>query len=190
MPPSQLGPDSYFGNTPTVFTATIGGATHHLVGVANKNGVYYALDEANIAQGPVWQDTIAIAGQDPEAGQGSISPSAWDGNQLYLGGGNTTINGGFCQGEVRAVNPSTGSYIWQTCFNEGPVIGAVSAVPGVVVVGEGNVLVLMNASNGNVLSKQFDSGTSSNKYYGGPSIFNGVVYIGNEDGNCYAYGNA
>ncbi len=189
VPASQLGPDSDFGNTPTVFTATIGGTTHRLVGVANKNGVYYALDEANIAQGPVWQHTIAVSGQDPEAGQGSISPSAWDGNHLYLGGGNTTINGQFCQGAVRAVNPATGANIWQTCFNEGAVIGAVTVVPGVVAVGEGNVLALMNASNGNVLAKRFDSGTSSNKYYGGPSIFNGVAYIGNEDGNFYAYGN-
>ena len=45
--------DSDFGDTPTIFTATIGGTTHRLIGVTNKNGVYYALDEANIAQGPV-----------------------------------------------------------------------------------------------------------------------------------------
>src|ERR1700694_4509156 len=31
VPSSQIGPDSDFGNTPTVFTATIGGTTHRLV---------------------------------------------------------------------------------------------------------------------------------------------------------------
>ena len=187
VPASQLGPDSDFGDTPTVFTATIGGTAHRLVGVANKNGVYYALDEANMSKGPVWQDTIAIGGQGPAGGQGSISPSAWDGTNLYVAGGNTNINGQFCQGAVRAVNPASGSFIWQTCLNDGPVLGPVSEVPGVIAVSEGPVLAILTASSGNIIKSLHDTMSSNNQYYGGPSIFNGFIYIGNEDGNFYAY---
>lgn len=189
VPSNQQVSDGDFGDTPTIFTATLNGTTHRLIGVANKNGIYYALDEANIAAGPVWEDSIAIPGSGPEGGQGSISPSAWDGTTLYVAGGNTTISGQNCQGALRAVNPATGAYIWQACFMDGPVLGAVTAVPGVIALGEGNALVLVNASNGQTLFKQWDTTTSGQShYYGGPAIANGVVYIGNQDGNFFAYG--
>jgi len=188
VPSFQQVSDGDFGSTPTIFTATIGGTLHRLVGVANKNGIYYAFDEANISQGPVWKDKIAIGGSGPEGGQGSISPSAWDGTNLYIAGGNTTIGGQNCQGGLRAVNPATGAFTWQSCMTDGPVLGAVSAVPGVVAVGEGTALVLVAASDGHTLFKKWDTSTTSNQYYGAPSIANGVVYIGNEDGNFHAYG--
>ncbi len=189
IPASKQISDGDFGNTPTVFTATISGNVHRLVGVANKNGTYYALDEANIAAGPVWQDSIAIPGAGPEFGQGSISPSAWDGTNLYVAGGNTTINGSSCQGGLRAVNPATGVFIWQACMTDGPILGAVTAVAGVVAVTEGNGLVLVAASDGHTLFKKQDTSTSgSSQYYGGPAIANGVVYAGNEDGNFFAFG--
>ena len=189
VPSSQQVSDGDFGDTPTIFTATLNGTTHRLIGVANKNGRYYALDEANIAAGPVWQDSIAVPGSGPEGGQGSISPSAWDGTNLYVAGGNTTINGQNCQGGLRAVNPATGAYTWQTCLMDGPVLGAVSEVPGVIALGEGNALVLLNASNGQTLFKKWDTLTSGQShYYGGPAIANGTVYIGNEDGNFFVYG--
>lgn len=189
VPGSQRISDGDFGDTPTIFTATIGGSTHRLVGVANKNGIYYALDEANLAAGPVWEDTIAVGGAGPESGQGSIAPSAWDGTNLYIAGGNTTINGQSCQGGLRAVNPVNGAFVWQACMTDGPVLGAVAAVPGVVAVTEGNGLALVAASNGHTLFKKQDTATSgSSQYYGGPAIANGVVYAGNEDGNFFAFG--
>ncbi len=189
VPSSQQISDGDFGDTPTIFTATLNGTTHRLIGVANKNGIYYALDEANIAAGPVWKDSLAVPGSGPEAGQGSISPSAWDGTHLFVAGGNTTINGQNCQGGLREVNPATGAFIWQTCFMDGPVLGSVTEVPGVIALGEGDALVLLNASNGQTLFKKWDTTTSGlSNYYGGPAIANGTVYIGNEDGNFYAYG--
>jgi hypothetical protein len=187
VPAAQLGPDSDFGSTPTLFPATIGGAVHHLVGAANKNGIYYALDEANINNGPVWTAQIAVGGPGPESGDGSISPSAWDGTTLYVGGGNTTIGGQSCQGGLRALNPATGAFIWERCMTDGPVMGSVTVVPGVVAVGEGTALWLMATSDGHDLFKTWDLTTNS-KYYAGPTIANGVVYIANKDGNLYAYG--
>ncbi|TMB86666.1 MAG: hypothetical protein E6J45_13520 [Chloroflexi bacterium] len=186
VPASQQTPDGDFGSTPTVFPATINGSVHSLVGVANKNGIYYAFDDANIGAGPVWQDQIAVGGDSPQSGLGSISPSAWDGSHLYIAGGNTTINSVSCKGALRATNPANGSYVWQDCLSDGPVLAPVSAVPGVLAVAEGDSLELVSASNGSVLFKAAD--TSSSQYYGGPAIANGAVYIGTQSGNFHAYG--
>ena len=72
-------------------------------------------------------------------------------------------------------------------MTDGPVIGATTAVPGVVAVGEGNTLRLVATSDGHDLFSASD--TSSNSMYDdGPCISNGVLYIGNVDGNFYAYG--
>jgi outer membrane protein assembly factor BamB len=187
IPPAQQGTDSDFGSTPTLFTATIGGTLHHLLGVANKNGTYYAFDEANIAQGPVWTVTLAQGGPGPESGDGSISPSAWDGTTLYVGGGRTTINGQNCQGGLRALNPATGAVLWAQCMTDGPIIGAVTAVPGVVAVAEGTALWLMATSDGHSLFKTWDTSNGS-LYYAAPTIANGVVYTANKNGKFSAYG--
>jgi len=113
VPPAQQDGDLDFGSTPTLFTATIGGRAHRMLGAASKNGIYYAFDEANISAGPVWTVTIARSGFAPQFGDGSISPSAWDGTNLYVGGGNTTIDGQGCSSSLRALNPATGAIIWQ-----------------------------------------------------------------------------
>ncbi len=187
VPPAARVSDGDFGSTPTLFTATIGGAVHTLLGVANKNGVYYAFDEAQISKGPVWQVAIAVGGDAPQSGTGSISPSAWDGTTLYVAGGNTTINGQRCQGGVRALNPVTGAFKWESCLQDGFVLGAVAAVPGVVAVGTGNALVLLAASDGHALAKMQDTSSGFNAFYGGPAIADGVVYIGNANGVLHAY---
>ncbi len=72
-------------------------------------------------------------------------------------------------------------------MNDGPVLGAVSAVPGVVVVGEGPDLVLVAANTGNTLFTYSDINTGST-FYGAASISNGVLYVGNMDGILYAFG--
>jgi hypothetical protein len=93
IPPAQQVSDGDFGSTPTLFTATIGGTLHTLVGVASKNRKYYAFERSAIGSGPVWQATVAAGGDCPQCGTGSISPSAWDGTTLYVAGGGTRISG-------------------------------------------------------------------------------------------------
>ncbi len=131
VPSSQQGSDSDFGTTPTFFNAVINGKSAKLVGAANKNGIFYTFKRDALGNGPIWEDTIAIGGDCPQCGNGSISPAAWNGSTLYAAGGNTTIKGKSCAGSVRAINPATGAYIWQACFTDGPIIAAVSGVPGV-----------------------------------------------------------
>jgi outer membrane protein assembly factor BamB len=179
--------DSDFGATPTLFAAKVGGRFRRLVGVANKNGIFYAFDEADIGSGPVWQVQLAASGTSPESGAGSISSAAWDGSTLYVAGGTTTIAGQACQGSVRALDPATGVAVWQSCLHEGFVLGAVAAAPGIVAVGAGKTLVILAASDGGVLARTLDSDGGFNIFYGGAAIANGVVYIGNANGTLLAY---
>jgi outer membrane protein assembly factor BamB len=163
-----------------------------LVGIGHKNGKFYAFDRANVGKGPIWTDQVAQGGVGPEFGDGTISPAAWDNQRLYIAGGKTTIHGQACQGSLRAVNPATGAYIWEKCMMDGPVLGAVSVVPGVAAVGEGTGLVLVATADGSTLFAAWDH--SSNSQYYGPAtishgvLYNGVLYIGNKDGKLYAYG--
>jgi polyvinyl alcohol dehydrogenase (cytochrome) len=187
VPPVQRTKDSDFGSTPTLFQATIGGTLHKLVGVANKNGIFYAFDRSSLRSGPVWQATVANPGPCAECGDGSISPGAWDGSVLYAAGGTTTINGSSCKGSLRAINPANGSFIWEHCFNEGPVLAAVTVVPGVVVAGEGTDMVVIATATGQTLFTYLDANSNS-RFFGAASISNGVLYIGNRDRNFYAFG--
>lgn len=187
LPSAERVPDSDFGTTPTLFHATINGVSHELVGMQNKNGKYYTFDRANIGTGPLWRATIAVGGACPQCGQGGISPSAWDGKTLYVAGGNTTINGSSCQGSLRALNPATGAFLWEHCLSSGPVLGAVTAVPGVLAVGQGTYLMVVAASTGQTLFRYQDTNSGS-LYYGAASISNGVLYIGNQDGLLSAFG--
>jgi polyvinyl alcohol dehydrogenase (cytochrome) len=184
VPPSQHTPDGDFGATPTLFSATINGKGRSLVGVANKNGLYYAFDRLNIHVGPVWTKRVAVAGDCPQCGAGSISPSAYDGSRLYVAGGNTTINGAACKGSLRALSPATGAFNWQHCMQSGPVLSAVPKVPGVAVIGESTWIIVVATSNGQTLFRFQDKNGS---FHGAAAISNGVLYQGNRDGTLYAF---
>ena len=186
VPRSQHGRDSDFGATPTLFTASIGGRTRAMVGLSNKNGVYYAFNRARIWAGPVWRARIASPGSCPECGHGDISASAWDGRRLYIAGGNVTINGTKCRGTLRAVRPATGRPIWRRCLRSGPVLGAVTAVRGVIVIGTGSRLLAVNARTGATLF-QFKDTTKGSLFWSSASFASGTLYVGNQDGRLYAF---
>lgn len=187
VPQAQLGDDSDFGSTPTLFTATINGVTRSMIGVPNKNGYYYALDRTNLSGGPIWSDIIAVGGDCPDCGNGSISPSAWDGATLYIAGGNTTIGGAAYTGSVRAVNPATGAYLWEQGFTTGPVLGAVDTSPGLVIVGAKTTIEVLDAASGAPLYQFADTGQNS-YFFAAPTVYGGMLYAANDDGNLYAFG--
>ena len=186
VPPSQHGRDSDFGATPTLFTANIGGKTRTMLGLSNKNGLYYAFFRGHIDNGPVWRIRIADPGQCPECGTGAISPSAWDRRSLYIAGGQITINGTRCLGTLRAVRPATGKLIWRRCLPFGTILGAVTAVPGVVVIGTGSHVLAVSARTGATLFR-FNDVTRGSRFLGPASFSNGTMYIGNQDGRLYAF---
>jgi outer membrane protein assembly factor BamB len=168
--------DSDFGSTPVLFTATIAGQHRQLVGSVNKNGIFYAWDRANVGAGPVWQSTIAKPGG---PATGSIVSAAWDGTNLYTGGGvaSTLINGVSCSGSnngtINALNPATGAFVWRTCQASNMYAG-ITEVPGVLVEGlnSGDVLFLSTAT-GHTL---FDYKAPSLPR-GESLVSNGVVYV-------------
>jgi outer membrane protein assembly factor BamB len=186
VPAAQHGADSDFGSTPTLFSASVSGVVEKMVGIQNKNGTYYAFNRASLSGGPVWQDQIADGGDCPQCGTGAdISPSAYDGKHLFVAGEKTTISGTACAGSIRALKPGTGAALWADCL-QSPVLGAVTAVPGVVFVGAGETVYALDASTGATLWSYEDSASGSD-FWGAMTIANGVVYAGNQDGNLYAF---
>jgi outer membrane protein assembly factor BamB len=187
MPASLLeSKDSDFGSTPTLFTATISGGVHRMVGVPNKDGLYYAFDRSAISKGPLWHKRISVGGECPQCGKADISPSAWDGHHLFVGGGKTTIRGVTCAGSILELQPSTGKTAWRDCLQSGPVLGAVTEVPGVAFVSAGNTAYAVRTSTGAILWRYRDTASGSN-FWGAPAISHGHVYFGNQDSNLYAF---
>lgn len=192
VPAAEQVVDSDFGSTPTLFKGTVwkGGPLRGLVGVANKNGTYYVFDRANLHQGPMARVSIAKPAEDPFLG-GSISPSAWDGKRLYVAGGPAKVGFVNAKGSLRALDPNNlGKPIWSLAMTDGPVLAAVTAAPGIVVVGEGRYTVVVNSATGGTIAMLPVKGyLSSNPatFFGAPTISHGVLYEGDTHGLMYAY---
>jgi hypothetical protein len=167
--------DSDFGSTPNLFTTAQGVP---MVGVANKNGTYYAFRRDALGDGPVWQDPIAD-GTVP-----LLSPAAVGFASLLIASSHTTIGGVACNGGLRGVDPATGAYRWQLCLTNG-VQGAVSMAPGIVVLGVGPRLMVVSTS-GKILFRYFDPASAS-VFKGAASIADGRIFMGNADGIFYAF---
>jgi polyvinyl alcohol dehydrogenase (cytochrome) len=177
--------DPDFGTTPTLFTATINNQPRQLVGAANKDGIFYAWDRTPNAQQQltlVWQTTVGTASASPSTG--SIVSAAWDGTELYVGGGNVTINGTSCTGNIDALDPATGAYIWQSCLTS-HVLAGITEVPGLIVIGTtgGNLLVIATSNGAQLFSYRAASGIQ-----GESTVSNGIVYIPVGNGTLVALG--
>ena len=183
VPVTERGKDSDFGSTPTLFNATISGANHQMVGLLNKNGIYYALDRTNVKAGPLWKKTIAVAGR---GSKNSFSSSAWDGTHLYTGAAGTMINGQKCGGSLRALDPTTGNYLWEYCAS-GRVIGALTVTSSLLMAGTNTDFVIVDVTSGKQLYS-FHDGKAASLFWGAPTISNGVIYVGNKNGYLYAFG--
>jgi outer membrane protein assembly factor BamB len=172
--------DADWGTTPTLFTDAGG---RPLLAVGHKEGSVYALDRANLAAGPVWERQIAAGGSCPTCGQGTIAPSAFGQGRLYVGGGQTTIGGHTVPGAVRALDPATGNVLWEHA-TPGPVIAALSYGNGVVAVGGGETLQLLDAGTGRAV---FQAVTGA-PIDGAPSIAGTQVFVGSTDHRLYTFG--
>ncbi len=182
VPRSQRTVDPDFGATVTLFSARSGGQTRNLLGVVNKNGIYYAFARDQLSSGPVWQQRIANGGPDPEGGSADISPAAFANHTLFVAGSTTTIQSVTCPGTIAAVRPADGHVLWQDCLSDGPILGAVTAVPGVVTVGAGSNILLIDAKTGAILL----SYATAAPVLGAASVANGVLYQGDSGGTLYA----
>src|SRR5207245_11036306 len=94
-----------------------------LVGACDKNGKFYALRRSALAAGPIWRFQIGqSSSQIPEC----IAGAAFDGSRLYVGGNTTTVAGTTYPGSVRALDPATGTPIWEVGLPAN-VLGSLSA---------------------------------------------------------------
>jgi outer membrane protein assembly factor BamB len=179
LPANQRTTDSDWGTTPTIFSD----GTRNLVGAINKNGFVYALDRSNLSAGPVWTAQVAIAGQCPTCGDGSVSSMAFAAGTLFAAGGHTTVGGVNYNGSVRAIDPATGNFRWEHGAS-GVVIPALAYDNGLVIDGAGSTLEVLNAGNGSRLYS-FRAGSV---FYGAPSVASGQIFAGSFDKNVYAFG--
>jgi PKD repeat protein len=188
VPSTQHGSDSDFGGSPTLFTAAIGGAATAMVGACNKNGVYYAFRQGNLAAGPVWSDAI---GAQYTSGPQCDAAGIWDGTHLYIAGNQTTINGVSYPGSIQMVNPATGAPIWQRGLI-GPPIGSPtmdgSGVIGVTQYGYGTTaksyaLVLINAATGAELNS-----INIGPDFGQPVFADNKVFVPSQNRGLIVYG--
>jgi hypothetical protein len=181
-----------FGSAPTLFTGSVtpGGPLRNLVGVANKNGIFYVFDRSNLSQGPVARVQVANSSANPFAG-GSISPASWDGQRVYVAGAGTTINGVTHLGSLRALDPNNlATPLWTLPVDDGPVLAPVTSAPGLAVVGAGAYTDVVRTSDGTIITKLPVSSLGTAKpagIVGGASIAHGVIYQGDSNGVLYAY---
>ena len=134
VPFAEQALDADFGATPTLCAAD-GGA--HVLGVANKNGIFYAFD--TLAPGhPIWQKLLAEGGGGPELAQGSISSAACAGGVFYVGAGRPpaaeTACAGF-NGQVWALYAASGTPRWAGPRCTSLVMGPVSAAGSMLMYG-------------------------------------------------------
>ncbi len=179
LPRNQAGLDTDWGTTPTLMTDKNG---RLLLAAANKNGVLYAFDRTNLAAGPVWQRTIAVGGDCPPCGDGSIASGTFANGTLYYAGGNTVINGTGYRGAVRAIDPATGAVLWEHGSDQA-VIPAIAYDNGLVFDAAGPVLEVLDAATGHSL---YVYGTGGGAIYSAPAISGGILYFGASDSNLYA----
>jgi outer membrane protein assembly factor BamB len=168
----------------------VGGVSTKLVAACNKNGLFYAWRQTNLAAGPVWQRRV---GQSAAAGGSCLTSAAYDSSsqRLFVGANQTTIGGQTVPGSIRALNPSTGAVLWGQplgCRVTGSptLAGAthVLAVPLYACSGTAHPgVALFNATTGAPLRTL----TAAANVFAQPIMAEGHLYIADESGTLSAY---
>jgi outer membrane protein assembly factor BamB len=163
IPVSDVTTDSDFGGSPVLF----GG----YVGACNKNGIFYALRQSNLAL--VWKQRIGHASG--AAGRGEcLATPVYNGKDLYFGGNQTTLGGGY-PGSVQERSAATGALIWATGLPGGVMGSPTMDGAGVIAVGTyspGTMGVfLVNAATGAILEQLTSGGTFGQSVFAENQIF-------------------
>src|SRR5579871_5458763 len=181
LPNASAVVDSDFSTTPTLFTDAAGDP---LLVAVNKNGYAYAFDRRkSLAAGPIWQQEIAIGGENPVQGGSSVSSAAVGAGRLYMAGGNSSINGVGYPSTIRALDPATGKILWED-GEAGIVIGALVYDNGLVIADAGDMLVILNAATG----KRLYTYKLDDDIYVSPTVAQGQILTGSFSGTIYAFG--
>ena len=203
LPESRQVGDSDFGASPMLFSTDIGGVQEQLVGAENKNGAYYAFDRNDLAAGPVWSYTAESALLAQAAGTDSacedvntISSSAWAGPGAPVIVAGLAESGRSCIGTLAALDSATGQPEWKVPL-QGPVLGAITEVPGLVAVGAGTHADLLSSATGTQLFSYAEAkatthtkviyGASVGYFWAPLTISGNYLYTSDQDGTLRAF---
>ncbi|KAK1418811.1 hypothetical protein QVD17_27958 [Tagetes erecta] len=179
--PPGPNPDADFAQAPMILTINDRGKRRDIVAAVQKSGIAWALDRDN--GNIVWSTEAGPGG----AGGGGTWGSATDGKVVYTNIANslrsnftlkpsntTTTSGGWV-----AMDATSGNVLWSTGNpSNATASGPVSLANGVVFGGSTNgtgPIYAMGAATGEILWS-YETGAT---VYGGMSISNGCVYVGN-----------
>jgi outer membrane protein assembly factor BamB len=180
IPIAQRTQDGDFGATPLLFTTSTG---KPLVVASDKNGILYAWNQSNLGAGPIWQQVTALPS--PVMGSPNLGPVSWGGGMIYVGTSGTNLSGKVHNGSVQAFVAGSGKPVWQLPLT-GPVLSAPAYANGVLAFGAGNIIYVVNATNGKVLFQH--TGGTHIQSWGAASVSHGEIVIGGRNDKIFAFG--
>ncbi len=176
IPEDESGKDTDFGATPTIQDFSDGGTDYHYVGMINKNGIFYEFRRGDLDDGPLWQRQIS-------ASHNNSNSAAFDGTTLYTAAEAATVDGTRCDATVNAMNPLDGSLEWRHCIDGRPG-GGIMATGSVIALAGGHFVNVLDKSDGAPLFAYKDEAAI---VWGLATIANGSLYVGDFDGNVFAF---
>jgi outer membrane protein assembly factor BamB len=168
VPLAQRIGDGDFGASPTVFAANLGGVSTTMVGACNKNGYFYAFNASNLAAGPVWSHLMTNV-----TGPLCLAAPIWNGSTLIESAGPATIGGTNYLGSVQALDPATGTAIWQTGVPD-LVLGSPTENGSGVIAAQlySGGVEMIDASNGSIIGELPTQGSTQfgQPVFSGPDV--------------------
>ena len=175
-PIANFDPDSDWGSSPMLFQAADG---RQYVAANGKDGVLYVLNRSDLSL--AWTYKLAMLGDDPQAGQGSLSTPAFDGQTLYAGAGASDVANS-SPGSVYAIDPATHNARW-FYGARGIVLAPVTVTPYLVLVPSTKGLAILDAATG--AERWNDHGTVG--MFGQAAVANGTIFATYVNGDVTAW---
>ena len=175
-PIADFDSDADWGSSPTLFQTADG---RQYVAANGKDGVMYVLNRADLSL--AWSYKLAMIGDDPESGQGSLSTPAFDGQTLFVGAGTSDALTS-SPGNVYAINPLTRNSLW-VYGARGVVLAPVTVTPFLVLVPSTQGLAILDAATG--AEVWTDDGRVGE--FGQAVLANGTIYAAYVNGEVAAW---
>ena len=144
LPVLDTDDDADWGSSPNLFQTSDG---QQFVAANGKNGMIYVLHRPDLT--PALSYSLALDCATPEAGCGSLSTPAFDGQTLVTGAGQPDASG-VPPGSVYALDALTQNLVWYYPAG-GVVIAPVTLTPGLVLVPTISGLAVLDSGNGTEL---------------------------------------
>ena len=177
LPSSSPDSDMDWGSSPTLLETADG---TKMVAAVSKDGNLYSLGREDLK--PLWISRIAISGEQPESGDGSVSTPAFDGHLLYLGAGAQVEDDWDHRGSLFAINPADGSVVWSQTLT-GVVLAPVTLTDEVVFAATTQGLIAFDTKTG----EQLWSDGSTDTLYCQPILVDGMLFATYLNGRILAW---